>query len=327
MSTNDSQSFPLSTRQALINKAKSLSPSSSSQQYSSVGWSNRVGSALTPAAIPGVYTADRPFLWNNIDVGCRMTVIELESNGGLWIHSPVGLDGPLRHALEQLNQPVKHVVSPNYEHVKFASQWHRAFPDAKMWGCPGLMERLPEISWAGEIPNHCRPPTWTTNAQVTTCSNKEFWDWNEIQPLHIDIEVNPFTNKPFFNEVVYYHTPSKTLMTTDFYWNYPKADGIPNSNYRGYPNDNQDFGEWELAPQVDKIPIGSRLWKVGMDKVFYPFYMNFMVKSDQQATFQDICTFLIHTWEIDTVIPAHGDIVRGRDLINSIFKDFFKIKK
>ena len=83
--------YPLSTRQALIEKSKSLQGSKS---YSTVGWSNRAGTALTPAAIPGVYTADRPFYWNKIDVGCRMTVVEIE--GGLWVHSPVGLDGPLK---------------------------------------------------------------------------------------------------------------------------------------------------------------------------------------------------------------------------------------
>jgi hypothetical protein len=318
--------YPLSTRQALIQKAKSLSSSSS---YSTVGWSNRAGIALTPAAIPGVYTADRPFLWNNIDVGCRMTVIELEGDG-LWVHSPVALDGPLREALQKLDAPVKHVVSPNYEHVKFAKQWANAFPEASMWGCPGLMERMPDIDWAGEIPYSCRPPAWPHGSSASTIARPpRCWDWNEIQPLHVDTEVNPFTGTPFFNEVIYYHTPSKTLLTTDLYWNYPKGDGVTNSNYQGLPGKNEeDFGVWELAPQVDTVPLGSRLWKQGMDKVFRPFYLNLMISREKRSPFQDICEFLVHgRWEIETVIPAHGDIIRGKTLIQSVFKDFFNVKE
>ena len=42
--------------------------------------------------------------------------------------------------------------------------------------------------------------------------------------------------------------------------------------------DDEDFGPWELAPSVGTIPLGSRLWgKVGMDRLFYPFYVNLMV--------------------------------------------------
>jgi hypothetical protein len=115
-----------------------------SGSYSPIGWSNRLGSVLTPASIPGVYTADRPFYWNKIDVGCRMTVVQLQSNDGgssspeLVVHSPVGLDPPLIQSLELLGR-VAHVISPNYEHVKYAHQWAEQYPNAKMWGCPGMM--------------------------------------------------------------------------------------------------------------------------------------------------------------------------------------------
>jgi hypothetical protein len=331
---SNKSNYPLSTRQALIQKAKSLTSSGTGTgtgSYSTLGWSNRAGMALTPAAIPGVYTADRPFLWNDIDVGCRMTVIELERDGGLWVHSPVALDGPLREALQKLNAPVKYVVSPNYEHVKFAKQWATAFPEASMWGCPGLMERLPDIDWAGEIPHSCRPPAWPdTNASSNSRTNlpPTCWDWNEIQPLHVDTEVNPFTGTPFFNEVIYYHTPSKTLLTTDLYWNYPKGDGVTNSNYEGLPGkDEEDFGVWELAPQVERVPLGSRLWKQGMDKVFRPFYLNLMVSREKRTPFREICEFLSSAWEIETVIPAHGDIIRGKTLIRTVFQDFFDVKE
>lgn len=299
--------FPLSIRAALIDKAKQIDTNLSleggggktgSGTYSPRGWSNRLGSVLTPAAIPGVYTADRPFYWNNIDVGCRMTVIQLEG-GDLWVHSPVGLDQPLQDALEKLGT-VKYVVSPNYEHLKYAPQWHQAYPKAFMWGCPGLVEKLPEIQWEGEMPSHCTGPT--------TSSLGNCWDFGIISPLHLDMEVNPFTGKPFFNEVVFYHAPSKTLLTTDLYWNYPTPDGVPNSHLGG--------SEWELAPAVDSIPFGSRLWKNGMDKIYLPFFKNFMIKD--RSRYDEIVNVILDEWDIETVIPAHGDIIRGKDLIQSV---------
>jgi hypothetical protein len=138
------ENFPMSTRQALTQKAKELNPTTSSSQasgsfaYTTSSWSNRAATVLTPICLnPGVYTSDRPFFWNSIDVGCRMTVIELPSSKknnkqpDLWVHSPVGLDGPLLDAMAKLGT-VKYVISPNYEHVKFAPAWHQAYPNADM---------------------------------------------------------------------------------------------------------------------------------------------------------------------------------------------------
>ena len=124
--------FPLA-RRVLLEKAEEMGTLSKSSggTYGTVGWSNRLGSLLTPAAIPGVYEAGRPFFWNGIDVGCRMVVIELGTSSpgadgkpDLFVHSPVSLDDRLADAIDAIGT-VKHVVSPNYEHVKWAAQWKR----------------------------------------------------------------------------------------------------------------------------------------------------------------------------------------------------------
>jgi len=348
----------------LVNRAKSMGtlPSGS---YSSVGWSNRLGSVLTPVG-GGVYVACRPFLWNKIDVGCRMTVIELPPDSNelkslsesspelseeklatkkkpdLFVHSPVSLDGPLMAALNDIGT-VRHVVSPNYEHVKFAGMWGEAYPEACMWGCPGMMEREPDVRWTGEIPYGIRPNSWCDGGNNPTkqqqLQHPKLWDFRTIQPLHLDIENNPFTSNPFFNEVVFYHEQSGTLLTTDSYWNYPAADGVANSNFGIYGNAVQDFGSWELAPDVDKIPLGSSLWKFGMDKLFRPFYLNLMVKSERRDDFVNMASFMSgiesptvsssisNKWNVRTVIPAHGDIVRGVDLIQNVLGNHFDIVK
>jgi len=200
---------------ALAEKAKKINPT----QYSTVGWSNRAGTVLTPQHLdPGVYTADRPFLWNNIDVGCRCTVIELPANGNrppnLFVHSPVALDGPMQKALSELGN-VKWVVSPNYEHVKFAPQWSDAYRkdnDVQIVACPGLAERMPDVRWDFEIPHGYRPKGFK-GGEATPTNGLDIWG-PEIEMIHLNFEHNPFTRRPFFNEVIFYHGPSKTLLVT-----------------------------------------------------------------------------------------------------------------
>jgi hypothetical protein len=297
---------------------------------------------------PGVYTADRPFVWNSIDVGGRMTVIELPSSSSssssspdgnnnnkpdLWIHSPVDIDEPTMAAIQKIGV-VKHVVSPNYEHLKYAALWNQTFPQAYMWGCPGLMERKDDVVWTGEIPNGIRPKGWkgnsvaapntiATSSSTTTTAvaadsslSSLFWDTDILQPLHLNIEKNPFTGKPFFNEVIFYHAPTKSLIVTDIFWNYP-GSVIPNEVYRARED------TWELAPIADEIPFGTRIWKAGMDKVYAPFFHTFMITD--QTEFQNICHHILNVWDIETVIPCHGDILRGKDLIRSVLKDFLKV--
>jgi hypothetical protein len=218
--------------------------------------------AITPANT-NIYTADRHFYWNKIDVGCRATIIRL-SNNDLVVHSPIGLDPPLLDALKKLDGEVVHVISPNYEHVKYAQSWGEHFKDAKMWGCPGIMEKEPQVRWSGEIGYHARPKGYASGSgkhENEIGRSEGMWNWEELQPLHIDVEVNPFTGKAFFNEVVFYHTRTQTLILTDLYWNYPRGDGITNGQVEdemGGVKNEGDFGVWELAPNVGDIPFGSK---------------------------------------------------------------------
>ena len=55
-----------------------------------------------------------------------MAVLRLR-DGSLLVHSPVELDDALAEALARLG-PVRHIVSPNYEHVKYAAQARPSAP-------------------------------------------------------------------------------------------------------------------------------------------------------------------------------------------------------
>ncbi|CAN0543573.1 unnamed protein product, partial [Laminaria digitata] len=44
----------------------------------------------------------------------------------------------------------------------------------------------------------------------------------EIEACLVDTETNPFTGKPFFNEVLFFHRPTKIMTTSDLFRNYPR---------------------------------------------------------------------------------------------------------
>jgi hypothetical protein len=208
-------------------------------------WSNRLGLALTPVTT-GVWAAERPFLWNGIDVGGRSAIVRM-NDGGLLVHSPVAWDDELASAVAGIGGDVKYIVSPNYEHLKYAKQYAETFPSARMYGCPGLGARLPDINWRAELSDQC--PAELEDSIDTSC---------------FDCEQNPFTGKPFFNEVVLFHKKSKTLICSDAFWNYPDGK-LP--NYFGVSGTGR-LHECSKVPlpykefPPIKRPLGTILWKV-----------------------------------------------------------------
>lgn len=91
----------------------------------------------------------------------RMGVIRL-SNGDLVLWSPTALSDDLRDALGALGT-VRYLVAPNSLHHTFLGDWQRAYPDAKVYGPPGLPDKRKDIrfdadfsdapiaAWTGEI--------------------------------------------------------------------------------------------------------------------------------------------------------------------------------
>ena len=87
----------------------------------------------------------------------------------------------------------------------------------------------------------------------------------------------PLTSIPFFNEVVFAHAPSRTLIVSDLWWNYPSGEDVPRS---------------------------SRLWKAGMDIIYRPVYNRLMRGVDWDDSYRTIMG-----WDFDYLAPAHGEPV------------------
>ena len=279
-------------------------------QNQAKSWSNRKGEIIRGPICDNIYAIERPFLWNNIDVGGRSVVIK--SGDNLIVHSPVESTEELREQLKLLGN-VKYIISPNYEHLKYAKQWSEVYPDAIMCACPGLPPRMPDIKWDIEFP--------PTNTVTNTFPS-------EIDYLHFDCEINPFTSKPFFNEVIFFHQPTHTLFMSDTYWNYPSSS-LPN-----YATDalqsNLSSSSTQPPPittAIDEIPvpIGARAWKFGMDRIYLPFYKRFMVgkKGIRREKYDILVNHILNIWKPQIIIPCHGDVVYGEELCRRVLMKHF----
>ena len=274
-----------------------------------VTWSNRLGLTLTPITT-GVWAAERPFIWNNIDVGGRSVIARMK-DGSLFVHSPVEWDEDLGDAIDQLGGDIKHIVSPNYEHLKYAQQWNDIYPNAYMWACPGLIDKMPTVKWTDEI---------SKNVPI------EFDD--SIDVCWFDCE--SFINKPFFNEIVFHHKSSSSFICSDSWWNYPQSS-LPNYhqenmniNLHQCSKVSIDYNTIKELPPVD-VPFGTTAWKFGMDKIYAPFYNNIMVggdNSENRLKYNDAVNQILN-WNCETLIPCHGDIVRGKNLSEKVLSSHF----
>ena len=237
-------------------------------------WSNPSGTVvdvIEERKDSSVFACARPFVWNDIDVGGRMGIVKMR-DGSLWIHSPIELDDATRREVDALG-PVKFVVSPNYEHVKYASQWKEAYPGATLYGCPGLKAKtagvIPYDVDLGDVPGTC-PEEWN----------------GEFQCEHFDCETTPLIGTPFFNEVVFHHEPTATLFITDLVWTYP-ANSVGGVN----------------------VPFGTKVWKALMDKLYLPVYLNLMVT--KKTRFAESVGKVAREWRWSTLVPCHGTVERG----------------
>ncbi len=138
----------------------------------------------------GVWLVDGPRIrMFTIPFDTRMTVVRL-AGGGLWVHSPTEPTDEVRAAVDALG-PVEYIIAPNKLHSLGVTPWHQLYPAAEVWVSPRFSERHP-----GLHVDH-----------VLASSGAEPW--------LDEIDQHAFGGSSFFDEVVFLHRRSKTLILTD----------------------------------------------------------------------------------------------------------------
>jgi hypothetical protein len=138
-----------------------------------------------------LWVREMPLRLFGVELGTRMSVVRLSGEGsGLWLHSPVALDRPLREELDELGQ-VRFVVCPNRGHHMFAGEYFAAYPDATVFAAPGLPEKRTDLPFEGVL------------------GDEPEAGWAK------DLDQTVFRGDRVLREVVFCHRESGTLIVAD----------------------------------------------------------------------------------------------------------------
>jgi hypothetical protein len=136
-----------------------------------------------------VWHVQHSFVTSGLSLSSRMTVVRLKDSS-LWLHSPVPLTAEVKAQLESLGT-VRYIVAPSKAHHLFVTQCAAAFPDAQVFGAPGLRHKRPDLSTMRELGRTAEP------------------EWRD------ELDQIFFDGIPFGNESVWFHKESRTLILTD----------------------------------------------------------------------------------------------------------------
>ena len=191
----------------------------------------------------------------------RMTIVKL-SSGSLWVHSPTALSTELKQVVEELG-PVQFLVEASNGHMNWLVDWQQAYPDAVSFVSMGVARKLK-----------------LTGHHLLDETSENIWDEDLVRIYTAGV--------PFFNESVFLHKTSKSLIVSDLIQHYNK----------------------ERAPGLSGFmsrfifePIGFR----GMC-IAPPLKMGFMVK-DRPSFVASIKQ--IQDLDFDKIIVAHGEIIQS----------------
>ena len=142
-----------------------------------------------------IWTADVPLRVGGMSIGHRMTVVRLAGNA-LWVHSPLEWSRQLAGELAELGE-VRHLIAPNLNHDLWLESWREKSRTALLWGAPGLRERYSgsHIHITADLSNHPHP------------------EWASV------LDQVLIGGMPKVNEVVFFHTPSQSLIVADLVFN------------------------------------------------------------------------------------------------------------
>ncbi|HHH30619.1 MAG TPA: DUF4336 domain-containing protein [Polyangiaceae bacterium] len=128
----------------------------------------------------------------------RMNIVEL-GDGRLWLCAPGPIGEHIGLAIGALGE-VSHIVAPNLNHYKFVPEAKRRFPNAVVYGAPGLATKRPALPIARTL-------------------EEPHEVGGGMSAIHIQ-------GMPDVNEFVFYHRPSATLICTDLVQNVQDEDGF-----------------------------------------------------------------------------------------------------
>ncbi|MFT6395934.1 MAG: hypothetical protein ACJAYU_000676 [Bradymonadia bacterium] len=157
---------------------------SKSEQTSGAGRLTRLHGEL--------WVTEAPQRFFGLELGARTTIVRLPDSG-LVVHSPVASSEALFDEVRALGR-VDYLIAPNCFHHLHVGAWVSAFPDASLHLAPGLDQKRPDLQ-----------------GTILVSAGDAPWG-EELDQISLD-------GLPALNEVVFFHSASRTLIATDIAFN------------------------------------------------------------------------------------------------------------
>jgi|TARA_B100002003_G_scaffold238080_1_gene255917 hypothetical protein len=189
-------------------------------------------------------------------LGLRMTVVRLAEDK-LWVHSPTTISDTLIEEVNNLGE-VACIVGPNNAHNLFLMEWRSAYPQAQLYVSKGIPKKL----------------------KLTDGFTPLQADFNNI--WEEDLAWAYLPGFSVFDESVFLHKKSKSLIVTDYIQNY---EGI----------------EPTFIQKFILGPIGFKGICIAP-----PLKLGFLHKD--KAGYGEALT-RVEQWQFERIIVTHGDII------------------
>lgn len=196
----------------------------------------------------------------------RATLVKLSSGHSILI-SPVKFDEKQLQELQK--SPPTCIVAPNNFHHMYIDQAAAQFPKALLMGAPGLQQKRADVKWTSTL----EEATWPYQ--------------NELQMVFVG-------GAPKYNECVFYHKPTRTLITTDLFFN--------------FKNLSNSFGNliYKIMGSFNKPAVSRLLKLLTKDKV--------QLQKDLKRVID---------LDFDRLVMAHGEVIEsgGKELFIAALKE------
>ncbi|HET6583955.1 MAG TPA: DUF4336 domain-containing protein [Nannocystaceae bacterium] len=151
-----------------------------------------------------LWVAAAPQTFLGMHLGTRMTIVRRD-DGGLVVHSPIALDDRLRGEVDALG-PVRCVIAPSLFHHLYVGEWIAAFPDVRLVGPKKLADKREDLKLDATLAETPDPAWQGTLDQV------------RIRGCMLQ-------------ETVFFHPPSRTLISADLIENFESSPHWPTRMY------------------------------------------------------------------------------------------------
>lgn len=215
---------------------------------------------LKPLA-KNLWVADWPLKFYGLPIDSRMTVIRLQT-GEVVVISPIAVSPELQGELAAIGK-ISTIIAPNLYHHLFAKDFAAAYPAAQLLAVQGMQSKRPDL----EVDRYMIE------------KDGEFGPDLRYHLFDAFRVLEPRGNM-LFNEYLFLHVPSRTLIITDAAFHFG-----PESH-------------WMIQSLAKALGIYQKL---------QPSLLERLALRDRAGALATIQTIL--GWDFDRVIMAHGSIV------------------